>query len=151
MIKTNPFLNEFSEVLKSEGFLRKKRTWYLRGDDVVVVLNLQSSDFEKKYYINFGVWLKSLGEDEFPSENKCHIQSRLTSLFNEEASLIDRACRIVDPGLGDFSDFLAFASKKVVPFCRDCLSLDSLKNKIERGEFNNSLIFKELKLKLGLI
>lgn len=92
MIDKTNFKKAVGSVLKSVGFENKGQSWYLDGDDSIVVLNLQKSDFDEKYYVNLGVWLKSLGGVAFPSENKCHIQARLTSLFPAQTEIIDQAC-----------------------------------------------------------
>jgi hypothetical protein len=143
MDKAN-FKKAVGNVLKSAGFTGKSGSWYLSSDESTVVLNLQKSDFDEKFYVNFGVWLQNLGAVDFPSENKCHIQARLTSLFPDNAEAVDRACK-VGGSTEDFATFAEFLEKEVVPFCNDCLRAEGLRSKLEAGVFKKALIMKSAK------
>ncbi|WAC71441.1 DUF4304 domain-containing protein [Roseateles sp. SL47] len=143
MDKTN-FKKGLGCVLKSAGFASKSGSWYLSGRDSIVVLNLQKSDFDEKFYLNFGVWLKSLGAVEFPAENKCHIQARLTSLFPGHAEAIDRAC-MAGGSKEDSATFAEFLESEFVPFCNDCLRIEGLRSKLEADVFKRALIMKTAK------
>ena len=138
-----------SEALVSGGFVPKGQSWYLKGTDSIVVLNLQKADHDEKMFVNFGVWIRKLGSDEFPAENKCHIQSRLTALFPEAADLIDRTCRLDDPHV-DVRPLVELLRSEVAAFCNECLSADELRSKIEHGEFRRALVMKSAKDALGL-
>lgn len=140
MDKAN-FKKGIGSVLKSAGFVSKSGSWFLRGGDSTVVLNLQKSDFDEKFYVNVGVWLRSLGADDFPAENKCHIQARLTSLFPDYAEVIDRGSKM-GGSIEDFTAFVELLEKEVVPFCSDCLRIEALRSKLEAGVFKKALIMK---------
>jgi hypothetical protein len=144
MMKNMVFKKNIGVLLKARGFVNKGQSWFLSGDDSTVVLNLQKSDFDERFYVNFGVWLKCLGEVAFPPENKCHIQARLTSLFPEYGEIVDRACT-VGSSEDEFAAFVDFLQVKVVPFCEDCLRVETLKAKIEAGEFKKALVMKSAK------
>lgn len=148
MDKAN-FKKGIDSVLKSAGFVGKSGSWFLGGGDATVVLNLQKSDFDEKYYVNFGVWLKSFGSVAFPSENKCHIQARLTSLFPDHAEVIDRASKM-GSSTEDFMAFAELLEKVVVPFCNDCLRIEDLRSKLEAGVFKKALVMKAAKDALTL-
>lgn len=138
------FKKTIGGVLKAARFANKGQSWFLDGDDSIVVLNLQKSDFDDKYYVNLGIWLKSFGAVAFPAENKCHIQVRLTSLFPGDAEMMERACR-GDASDEDLAPFVEFLRMKVAPFCEDCLCTGALWSKIEGGEFKKALIMKVAK------
>lgn len=140
----------FAEMMETLSFIRNGKSWFLDGENCIVVINLQKSDFDEKYYINFGVSLKSLSDLKFPPENKCHIQSRLTSLFPEYAIVIDLACAATSSPT-EFEKFALFFRNSAAPFCRDCLSSHSLRVKIEAGEFKKALITKAAKEALKLL
>lgn len=140
MAKAN-FKKAFGDALKAVGFAKKGPSWFKDGSDSIVVLSLQKSDFDEKYYVNFGVWLKSLGDAAFPSENKCHIQARLTSLFPEQSVMIEQACRLTS-GADEFAVFIEFLWEKVAPFCEDCLRIEGLQASFANGGFKKALIMK---------
>lgn len=143
MEKTD-FKKTFGDTLKVAGFEKKGATWFKTGGDSTVLLNIQKSDFDEKYYVNFGLWLKALGDIAFPPENKCHIQARLTSLFPERADIIERACKL-NSGASDAIQIINFLTEEVVPFCEDCLRLDNLRAMISNGKFKKALIMKPAK------
>lgn len=138
-----------SQALVGRGFVSKGQSWYLKGTDTIVVLNLQKADHDEKVFVNFGIWIRKLGSDEFPAENKCHIQSRLPAMFPGAAEQIDRACRLDDPH-ADVRPFIEFLESQVVDFCNDCLSAGELRSRIERGDFRKALVMKAAKDALGL-
>ncbi len=67
----------FKPVFKQCGFKKMRTNWRKTTDDLIFVLNIQGSQWSKEdYYINVGVYIKALGEDQNPAEYKCHIRSR---------------------------------------------------------------------------
>jgi len=148
MVKVD-FKKAFGDALKVVGFARKGQAWFKNGGDSTVVLNLQKSDFDEKYYVNFGVWLKALGDVAFPSENKCHIQARLTSLFPEHSEMIDRACKPTS-GANEVADFIAFLIEEFAPFCDDCLRIDGLQAMLLSGKLKKALMMKPARDLLAL-
>ncbi|QTN28808.1 DUF4304 domain-containing protein [Rhodoferax sp. AJA081-3] len=141
MMEKTTFKKAIGGVLKAARFANNGQSWFLDGDDSIVVLNLQKSDFDDKYYVNLGIWLKSLGAVAFPAENKCHIQVRLTSLFPGDAEMIEGACS-GNASDEDLRTFVEFLRVKVAPFCADCVHTGALWSKIEGGEFKKALIMK---------
>jgi hypothetical protein len=142
MIDKTYFKKNLGRVLVAAGFKNKGQSWYLDGTDSIVVLNLQKSDYDDKYYFNFGVWLKALGAAEFPKENHCHISARVDGIFREEVELFERGGRINTDEHEAFDQLLEFFQKKVIPFCLECLPTVALAKKLEEGQFNSSLVTK---------
>jgi hypothetical protein len=132
-------------VLSEAGFRNKGQSSYFDGPDAVVVLNIQKSDFDSKNYINFGVWLKSFGLNDFPLENKCHIQVRLTAIFPLDAETIERGCQLEGEFEASFALFLNLMRTKVIPFCVDCSANDTLRVKFQNGDFKKGLVMKDAK------
>jgi hypothetical protein len=141
MMAKQDFKQAFGGTLKVVGFARKGHSWFKNGGDSTVVLNLQKSDFDAKYYVNLGVWLKALGHVAFPSENECHIQARLTSVFPEHSEMIDRACQLAGDA-NEVAELLAFLTEEFAPFCDDCLTIDGLQAMFSNGKFKKALIMK---------
>lgn len=148
MMEKKEFKTTFGDAMKAVGFVKKGQSWFKRGTDSTVVLNLQKSDFDDKYYVNFGVWLMALGAEQFPAVHKCHIQSRLTSLFPDRSEMIERACRLSGDA-AEFSEFVDFLSREVGPFVDACLRMDGLREMLMAGNFKRALIMKEARQHLG--
>jgi hypothetical protein len=76
-----------TEVLKPAGFKKKANGWYRETDDTIAVLLLQKSNYEEQYYFNIGAVIKKLKHVPFPKEHQCHIQTRLSSLLENQKTL----------------------------------------------------------------
>jgi hypothetical protein len=78
-------------VLKEFGFRKKGGTWWRQLDCFIQVVNIQGSQFSKRFYLNLGVYIKELGDVEWPAEYDCHIRVRLNSIADNAIvnSLLD--------------------------------------------------------------
>jgi hypothetical protein len=90
MSERNAVQLAFDQFGKESGFEKKSGSWYRCGDEVIAVSNLQKSQYGPLYYFNQAFWLRQLGDERFPKENKSHIRARLGSLFPEESSRIEQ-------------------------------------------------------------
>lgn len=72
------------EFGKSRGGVKKSGSWYFRGTDTVVVLNLQKSQYGPSYYMNVGLWFLGLGFSANPKPSHCHVQTRAELLVPDE-------------------------------------------------------------------
>ena len=71
------FKTAIHPLLKAKGFKRSKGTWRLRQSESIAVLNVQKSQYDEKFFLNLGVYLRSLGELTSPTEYKCHVRRRM--------------------------------------------------------------------------
>jgi Domain of unknown function (DUF4304) len=74
----------FDEFGNAAGATKKSGSWFRRGPETIVVLNLQKSDYGDRYFVNVALWLLPLGPASAPKENVCHIRSRLSQLVPRE-------------------------------------------------------------------
>jgi hypothetical protein len=74
----------FEPTLKALGFRKSRQTWCLRKDEVVLVVNIQGSQWGNQAYVNFGVYLRALGDEVRPPLSHCHIRQRLGQLVGRE-------------------------------------------------------------------
>lgn len=81
-----------ANAMKALGLAKKGSTWYLRRDETILVVELQKSNYGVTYFINVAVWLRSLGDSQFPKEQVCHIRTRLGELVADP----DRLYRLLD-------------------------------------------------------
>jgi len=52
-------------------------TWHKEISDIILVFNIQRSQWGFEFYINVGVYIKALGSKNKPPEYRCHIRSRV--------------------------------------------------------------------------
>jgi len=84
---TLQLVNFFEPTLKAFGFRKSRQTWYLRKDEVVLVVNVQGSQWGNQAYVNLGVYLRALGDEVRPPLSHCHILQRLGQLVGRENAL----------------------------------------------------------------
>lgn len=66
------------QYMKNNGYKKRNTTWVKKCGDISVVVNIQSSQFDKEiFYINLGVYICSLGSKEFPLISDCHMMERV--------------------------------------------------------------------------
>lgn len=142
MIDKAYFKKNFGRTLVAAGFKNHGQSWYLDGPDTIVMLNLQKSEYDDKYYFNFGIWLKTLGEAVFPQKHHCHIAGRVDAIFEEEIELVERGGRINTEEHEYYDRLLGFFQEQVIPYCRGCLCSAALAAKLESGEFRSVMVLK---------
>jgi len=69
-------------TLKELGFRKKGGTWWNHSDDYIQVISIQGSSYQKVFYINLGVYIREIGNNEWPAELDCHIRIRLNSYID---------------------------------------------------------------------
>jgi hypothetical protein len=63
-------------VARAGGFKGGPRTWRKAVPLGIVVLNLQKSSWGPQYYVNFGLYVRSLGPLQEPRAEQCHYSAR---------------------------------------------------------------------------
>lgn len=72
------FKMAIKEVTEEYGFKHVKKGYYYMKDDLIIVLDLQKSDFEDGYYLNYGYLIKGLQPDIlYPKTHICDVNSRI--------------------------------------------------------------------------
>ena len=65
-------------LLKSHGFRKTNATWRKEQDESIAVFNVQKSQWDNDdFYLNVGLYFRAIGNENTPTENKCHIRKRL--------------------------------------------------------------------------
>lgn len=81
------------EILADEltklGFAAKKTSWCRRRGELIHVVGLQRSDWGRQHYVNLGLWVNTLGANEFPKPQECHVQCRLEMISDAPAGLAE--------------------------------------------------------------
>jgi hypothetical protein len=76
-------------LLKEQGFTKRGGTWWRSYNGFTQVVNIQGSQWSKKFYLNLGLYIESLGDKERPTEADCHIRNRLEHLCGPETGILD--------------------------------------------------------------
>lgn len=113
-------------ALKAYGFRKKAGTWWRHQDDFIQVVNIQGSQWSKRFYLNLGVYIKALGDKEWPAEYDCHVRVRLSSiadsalvneLLNYEEVLKEKEREIISE----------IVVKEGIPWLERCSSIEGAK------------------------
>lgn len=145
MIDKKTFKKEISAPLEAAGFAKKGQSWYLDGNDSLIGFQIRKSDWEDRYYIDIGIWLKALGDVLGRGEYDWHLSHRLESLFPEERLMIRQGLAI-EQGREEFVEKLAdFIRIRVVPFLLECTNEDKLRAYMLAGRFRSGFVRKDAK------
>ena len=73
----NKLTKIFEKQLVLIGFYLFKKNFYFDRNGLVIVCNLQKSNYDNSHYINIGIWIEAIeGKNKTPYENICHIRFR---------------------------------------------------------------------------
>lgn len=72
---------------KELGFRKDGATWRRSSPEVIVVFNIQGSQWGRQFYLNLGAYLRQLGAETAPTEYRCHVRVRLSELLPEPTML----------------------------------------------------------------
>jgi hypothetical protein len=76
-------------LLRSKGFKKRGATWWRHLDGFIQVINIQGSQWSKKFNINLGVYICRLGDKEFPADPDCHVRRRLEGICGSESGILE--------------------------------------------------------------
>jgi hypothetical protein len=131
---------EFDAFGAAGGMLKQSGSWYRASDEVITVLNLQKSQYSLSYYVNVGFWLRALGAEKYPKENKCHIRLRLETLLpdreEEIRALLDLE-RDVPSRAKRFHDIL---ETELRPLLERASSLEGLRQLRRNGQLERAFV-----------
>lgn len=78
------------EITSKYGFMYCKKNYYCNSDKIIVVINLQKSNFDNSYYINYGFCVKDIHNDlRYPKNNECDITGRFLNETNKGIYQLD--------------------------------------------------------------
>lgn len=132
-----------SALLKSAGFTKKGQTWYFDGKEVLIVANLQKSNWSDLYDINIGFWLKGLGEAVFPAINHCHLYYRVENLLPDNGELMPISLQPENSDTDKLEAITQYMASQVIPFLLACTNEQKLRELMTLGKLNNGIILAE--------
>lgn len=135
--------------LKEAGFKKKTDTWYWVNNEVVLLVNLQKSQYGNQYYVNCGVSLKSLSASEFPKEHHCHIRFRLRSIaLDKLENDIDSVFNLENKSLSDQQrkeEISRLIRDIALPTLQGCSSESGIAETIKSGKLAKAMLCKQVK------
>lgn len=134
---------------RNHGFNKKADTWYYDCLETTLVASLQKSQYANCFYINLGVWLKSLGESAAPKEHQCHIRIRLNAMIGKPA---EDALNLDNTELDEVERQRIIATaieSAAIPFLMACRSIDGIKDQLEDGRLSKAMINKRIRELVG--
>lgn len=140
MIEKNDLKNAFAKTLRDAGYVKKSDSWYMPGEEAIVVVNLQKSDHGNYYYLNTGICLKALSDESFLKVNKCHIQISANNLAIDRHSL-DKGLNLEEGNSEDLAASMQVVGEQVLPKLSEFLSLSQLREHYKKSSFKAALMF----------
>lgn len=72
---------EFKKLLQicteKFGFKHYKKNYYYKSEKIIIVINIQKSNFDNSYYINYGFWVRAIHDNlDYPKITDCDIVGR---------------------------------------------------------------------------
>lgn len=135
MSERNAVQRTVDEFGHEAGFEKKSGSWYQHGEEVIVVLNLQKSQYGPQYYVNVAFWLRQLGEERYPKEHKCHVRLRLEDVVPDTEEEIGRLLDLEKP-LSDeqrIEALLRLLRERLGPVIKRAGSVDGLRSLRDEG------------------
>lgn len=135
-------------ALADEGWSRRGKAAFFRGEDAIINVNVQKSAFDQQRFINLGIWLLALGDADYPSHSECHLQFRLERVFDglaRDVAIATDASRSDSSGLED----LKTALERVEPDLRKLANIDELRRLASEGLLTKGLVRKEARALLS--
>lgn len=127
-METNEFKRIVDACLKGSDFKKRGSNYYRIFPDVICVVDLQRSYFNKSYYINIGYCIVALHpEVHFPKCSECDIRSRFT--FDLNGKLVDN---IVLDSIKSADDLVAQLTHNVKKLILGVDNIQGLKGLLER-------------------
>lgn len=136
-----PLESAVAPELKACGFRKKSRTWWREREEVIQVVNLQKSPYGEQLYVNLGVYLKRLGTETAPPENRCHIGVRLERIAEHRYAEIVAATALGQPSAGLVSAVLSDA----VAWLESVSTLTGIKEYLAAGGASKGLVFASVR------
>lgn len=139
---TNSIHETIHELLSVAGFSRKGDNWYRNHRDVLQIINLQKSRYGAQYYLNFALWLKTLGEPDSPKEHQCHIRLRETAISSDRSN-VRKIFDLEDKSLSEAERCRAvamFVQSELLPLADVCKSLLGVRACLQDGRFFRGMV-----------
>ena len=149
IMETKEFKTMFGKIAKSNGFKLLYGGWYKESNDCIIALELQRSNYSILYYLNIKIYIRGAFGEAY-TVNKYIIKNDTGHIFRRQPKEYD-ATFDLETNL-DENTRKAMLEKLfetyVVPLTDKALSLEGIKELINKGLWVDSAVKEELDKKL---
>ncbi|MCO6177125.1 DUF4304 domain-containing protein [Ciceribacter sp. RN22] len=134
--------------LSATGFKKKSATWHRDYADVVLIVNLQKSQYSTKFYVNFGIYVKSLGGGGEIKEHLCHVRFRLPAIVSAHNEEVEAVFDLENESLSAHERreaITALIGDVALPVLTELASRERLVEAINSGRLANAMIHRQLR------
>ena len=78
------FIGKMNTLLKEKSFIKKNLNWVKDDGEVYLIINIQKSQWSKKIYLNWGIFIKQLTKHVPSSFIGSHLGGRLDNLVDSK-------------------------------------------------------------------
>ena len=142
--KEKGLISSVGIVLSPLGFKKEKKSWLKEEEKLIFAINLQKSQYGYQYYVNIGIFLKSIGVDAQRPE-KGQVQLRIEQLCDDDKeviSLFNLENDIDDSRRDEAVRSMLIA--KVIPFFEANKTLQLIAGNYKNGLLSKFLLRREL-------
>lgn len=138
--------------MKALGFRKTGATWHRDLDEMVQVLNIQKSPYADQFYINVGVYLKSLGRESRPTERHCHIRFRAEQVLGgDERFDLNRLLDFTEQTTSSdrYADLQILIEKSALSWLDENMTEEALSKTLAESEAQRFFVQKEVRNRMG--
>lgn len=142
------------ENLKASGFRKKGPTWYRMNKDVLLIVDLQKSQYGGQYYMNLAFVPPGLDVEGMPTpkEHKCPIRIRATTAFPRNKNAINSMLDLEQDAREEtrriaLSDILV---SSVLPLMERVSALIGLVTELKEGVLQDAMVTIDAQRLLGI-
>lgn len=140
MIDTRVLKKVVSGQLEPIGFSRSGSVWRRSSDELVTIVELQKSNYDRTYFVNVGFYFKSIGAEHEPPMHHCHIQSSMEDFLTSPS---DAKALLISSTEWNPSDHAAALSELFGELAKTLTRLrsrDALGRAFQAGQFERSFV-----------
>lgn len=135
MISKQEVCGVIADGLRPQGFVRSGATFRRVYDEVVTVVNVQTSDYDSTLYLNVGFWIRDLGRDTLrPPAHKCHVTARAEDILaareTDVQDVLYDGAQI--PDIERLRILQEIVEVDLVPLCESCSTIKDLRALVRR-------------------
>ncbi|MGL4460999.1 MAG: hypothetical protein ACRC1K_02520 [Planctomycetia bacterium] len=144
----NPLKSAMRDVCLRHGYKFLKGVWSRDLQEVVQILDLNKSTWGDNYYLDAGVWLKSLGEPERYLVRFAHFQFRFLDTLDPNFGMVLSISKNADTLAPEDRRVLfgQLLEKHTMPIMDGLTSVDELRRSFEYVLRRNVAVMKEARL-----
>lgn len=140
------FRKSFYSALEKAGFERRGTIVALDGNEVRIIVSVETRALTSRIHISFGIWIKGLSADDTPERhNLCHIYGSLDAVLPELVETMKNLSPENEPA----QTKMLSVAKDIYTRTTELLSLDGLRTAYHAGRFDRCLIRAEARAALS--